>query len=106
MPKRSSDYRASLLEDLRDPAEAAHYLNAALNDSPEMFLTALRDVSESRQMALVSQAAGVSRESLYRMLSPKGNPTYKNLVAIIKALGLEFGGVKEPGSAPTVPSPH
>ena len=51
MPKRTSSYHASLHEDLKDPVEAANYLNAALLDSEEMFLVALRDVAESRQMA-------------------------------------------------------
>ena len=50
MPKRSTDYRKTLLEDLRNPVEAANYLNAAMEDSPEMFLTALRDVAEARQL--------------------------------------------------------
>ena len=103
MPKRTLSYRDSLLEDLKDPIEASHYLNAALEeDSPESFLVALRHVSEARQMAKVAEAAGVSRESLYRMLAEKGNPTYSSLSGILGAMGLalqitpahhgEFGG--------------
>ena len=90
MPKRASDYRSELLEDLKDPIEASHYLNAALYDSPEMFLLALRDVAESHQMAKVAESAGVSRESLYRMLGASGNPTYVNLLNILKAVGVEY----------------
>ena len=100
MPKPTIDYRAALLEDLKDPTEAAEYLNAALEeDTPEVFLTALRDVAEARQMASVAEQAGVAREALYRMLALSGNPTYKNLISIIQALGLEFGGVKVPGGS-------
>jgi hypothetical protein len=29
MPKRTTDYRSALLDDLKDPQEAAHHLNAA-----------------------------------------------------------------------------
>jgi probable addiction module antidote protein len=94
MPKLSTDYRSGLLEDLKDPVEAANYLNAALRDTEEMFLLALRDVAESRQMAKVAAKTGVSRESLYRMLSPSGNPTYQNFFGIMKAIGFEFGGVR------------
>lgn len=99
MPKRKSDYRSRLLETLRDPKEAVAYLNAALeeDDDPETFLAALRDVAEARQMAKVAEGAGVARETLYRMLSPAGNPTYKNLLGVIRALGLEFAGVREAG---------
>jgi probable addiction module antidote protein len=90
MPKRTTEYRATLLEDLADPKEASAYLNAARDDSPEMLLTALRDVAEAHQMAKVAETAGVSRESLYRMLASGGNPTYRNFVGILKAMGLEF----------------
>jgi probable addiction module antidote protein len=90
MPKRTSDYRAKLLEDLADPKEAAAYLNAARTDSPEMLLTAMRDVAEAHQMAKVAATAGVSRESLYRMLTADGNPTYRNFVGILGAMGLDF----------------
>ena len=55
MPKRTRPYRESLLEDLQDATEASQYLNAALEDSEEMFLVALRDVAEARQMAKVAE---------------------------------------------------
>jgi probable addiction module antidote protein len=90
MPKRTSDFREDLLADLADPAEAARYLNAALEDSEQMLLVALRDVAESRQMSRVAEQAGVAREALYRMLGQNGNPTYTNLMGILKALGLKI----------------
>jgi probable addiction module antidote protein len=90
MPKRTRPYRESLLEDLQDSTEASHYLNAALEDSDEMFLIALRDVAEAKQMAKVADAAGVARESLYRMLNGSGNPTYSNLLGILRAVGLKL----------------
>jgi probable addiction module antidote protein len=97
MPKRTADYRTALLEDLKDPREAADYLNAALRDSEEAFLVALRDVAEARQMAKIAETVGVSRESLYRMLSASGNPTYRNFFGILKALGVEFRNVQATG---------
>ena len=90
MPKRTTNFRDDLLADLADPNEAAEYLNAAMEDSEELFLVALRDVAEARQMAKVAETAGVARESLYRMLGPQGNPTYANLVGIFRALGLKM----------------
>ena len=41
------NYRTELLKQLKDPAEAAEYLNAWMNDSEEVFLLALRDVVEA-----------------------------------------------------------
>jgi probable addiction module antidote protein len=90
MPKRTTDFRADLLEDLADPREAAHYLNAALDDSEQIALVALRDIAEARQMSRVAGEAGVSREALYRMLRRTGNPTYSSLMGILGALGLRI----------------
>ena len=47
MPKRSTNYRASLLKVLKDPTEAAHYLNAAVEDSPEMARVVLDYIIEA-----------------------------------------------------------
>ena len=90
MPKRTTEFREDLLGDLADPREAAEYLNAALEDSEELFLVALRDVADARQMAKVAESAGIARESIYRMLSATGNPTYTSLLGILRAVGLRF----------------
>lgn len=90
MPKRVTDYRQTLLESLTDSREAAHYLEAALEDSREMFLRALRDVAESRQMSKVAKDAGVAREALYRMLSESGNPTLATLSSILDVVGVQL----------------
>jgi probable addiction module antidote protein len=41
-------------------------------------------------MAEVAQKAGLSRESLYRALSPKGNPTLRTMRKVVHAAGLTF----------------
>src|SRR5207249_7570330 len=104
MPKRTSSFRDDLLADLADPREAASYLNAAMEDSEEMFLVALRDVAEAKQMAKVAEGAGVARESVYRMLTAKGNPTYTSLLGILHAVGLKMAiTVEAVTSAPIQP---
>jgi probable addiction module antidote protein len=105
MPKRTADYRSTLLEDLKDPTEAQHYLSAALNDSEDMFLLALRDVAEAHQMAKVAGKVGVSRESLYRMLTASGNPTYRNFFGILRALDVAFEGVRAKSAGPQLRPP-
>ena len=40
--------------------------------------------------AVIAERAGIKRESLYRALSPKGNPTMKTLLAVIGAVGLKL----------------
>jgi DNA-binding phage protein len=59
MPKRTTSFRNELLADLADPREAASYLNAAMEESEEMFLVALRDVAEAKQMASGDRASNV-----------------------------------------------
>ncbi|MBW4048836.1 MAG: putative addiction module antidote protein [Proteobacteria bacterium] len=59
--------------------------------SREALLLALRHVAEAKGMARVARKAGVQRESLYRALSPKGNPTIKTLLAVMQATGLKLG---------------
>lgn len=87
----TKSYRDSLLESLQDPAEAAAYLDAALEDEDSrVFLLALRDVAEARGISRVATEADLNRESLYRMLSEDGNPRLSSLDALLRALGLRL----------------
>ena len=84
-------YEISLLQDLADPEEAAAYLNAALEDGDqEVFLLALRRVTEARGMSQVARQAQLNRESLYRMLSASGNPQLSSLNALLQSIGLRL----------------
>ncbi|OBS29978.1 DNA-binding protein [Tepidimonas fonticaldi] len=79
-----------------DPAFAAELLSAALAEAQqpggrEALLTTLRCYAEAKGMSAIAQETGLSRESLYRALSARGNPTLKTLLAVLKALGLRLG---------------
>jgi probable addiction module antidote protein len=89
---QTTSYKEWLDAKLADPKRAARYLNAALQDSPEMFLKAVRKVVEARQIpiAKIAEEAGFSRESFYRMTAEGGNPSHVNLAGILDALGLSF----------------
>ena len=84
---------AWLFEQLKDAEFAAEFLNAASDDDdPKTYLTALRKVVEARGgMATIADKSHLSRETLYRTLSTRGNPTIKTLSAVLKATGLKFG---------------
>jgi probable addiction module antidote protein len=90
MTSRTSSYRNSLLIALRDPVEASAYLNAALEDSQEAFLKALKNVAQARQMSTVARDAGIQRETLYRSFSEQGNPTLETLSSVLGALGMKL----------------
>lgn len=80
---------------------AVEYLKAAMEslDDPDnraAGLLALRTVVEAYGgLGVVASEAGISRESLYRALSPKGNPTLKTLLAVLKTVGMRLS--VEPG---------
>jgi probable addiction module antidote protein len=84
---------------------AVEYLKAAMEslDNPEdraAGLLALRTVAEAYGgLGAVAAEAGISRESLYRTLSAKGNPTLKTLLAVLKAVGMKLS--VEPGQHAT-----
>lgn len=84
-------YIDGLLEDLADPEEAAAYLSAAIEDGDQqIFMLALRHVTEALGMAKAAREAGLNRESLYKMLSASGNPQLASLNALLRALGLRL----------------
>src|SRR5258705_974263 len=84
----------AIVRELRANAKfAAEYLRAALEDvtEPRVLLIALRQLAEARGgIAKVAKAAGIERESLYRALSPRGNPRLSTLVAVTRAIGLKL----------------
>ena len=75
---------------------AVEYLKAAMEslDNPDdraAGLLALRAVAEAYGgLGNVAQKAGISRESLYRALSPSGNPTLKTLLAVLNTVGMRL----------------
>lgn len=89
MPK-TTPYNDWLGSRLTEPGRAARYLNSALEDSTAAFLKALRKVSDSREKKSLAESAGVSRESLYRMMSETGNPTIGSLSGILRGLGFKL----------------
>ena len=62
---------------LDDPAVAAAYVNAALEeeveDEEELFLLALRTIAQAHGMSNLAAETTLKRENLYRMLSSAGN---------------------------------
>ncbi len=87
--KKYHDY---LIETLKNPSEAAGYLNAALEQGDrDMFLVALRNVAEARGgMAKLSRGAKLNRANLYRVFSKNGNPEIQTLARILNNFGLRL----------------
>jgi probable addiction module antidote protein len=88
----------------KDREFAIEYLKVALEslDNPEersISLIMLRALAEAYGgIGAIAAKAGINRESLYRSLSPKGNPTFKTLTAIVNAMGLRLSVIEAPQS--------
>jgi probable addiction module antidote protein len=91
MVKPYKNYQTFLIESLKDPAEAAAYLTAALEEKDDAaLLLALRNVAEARGIARLAAKTKLNRENLYRMLSSKGNPRLSSFTALLNALNLKL----------------
>ena len=76
---------------LDDEQTIAEYLTAALEDpTPDVFLTAVRDVARARGMAQLAKDAGLGRESLYKALTPGAKPRYDTVLKLLNALGVRL----------------
>jgi len=101
MSNASRRHDEAVVELLReDPAFADEYLAACLEsvEDPggrEALLLALRNVAEAQGMANVAERAGLPRESLYKSLSIRGNPTLKTLLAVLSAAGLRLSVTRD-----------
>jgi probable addiction module antidote protein len=78
-----------------DPDFANEYLATALEEADlpggqTALLAALRHIAEAQGMSAVAARAGIPRESLYRALGPKGNPTIKTFLAVVRGAGLHL----------------
>ncbi len=67
------------------------YLDAALEDGdPALIVAALGDIARAKGMTQVARETGLGRESLYKALSPSGNPEFATILKVLNALGFQF----------------
>lgn len=95
--KASVSHHEREIEELRaDKEMAVAYLQAAMRELDDPHnraagLLALRTIAEAYGgLGMIAEQAGISREALYRSLSPSGNPTLKTLLAVLKAVGMRL----------------
>lgn len=106
-------HRERELDELRrDPALALEMVKVGMEslEDPEdrsAGLLALRTVAEScGGLGAIATEAGISREALYRSLSPNGNPTLKTMIAVLKVLGMRLSVERATGPRARLTSPR
>lgn len=87
-----------------DPDFANEYLAAALEEvelpgGQIALIAALRHIAEAQGMSAVAARAGIPRESLYRALNPKGSPTIRTFLAVVRGAGLHLCVSRESAAA-------
>ncbi len=89
---KSKSYQDYLIESLKDPNEAAGYLNAALEGGDmHVFLLALQNVIKARgRVSEIAEKTKKSRTSLYKSLSETGNPYLIKINEILLVLGMHL----------------
>ena len=80
-----------VVEHLETQEDITAYLEAVLDDGdPALVSAALGDIARSRGMTEIAREAGLGRESLYKALSPEGNPEFATVMKVLRALGLSL----------------
>lgn len=80
-----------ITDHLKTRAEREAYLNAAFADGDTAVIAAaLGDIARAEGMSKVAKKTGLGRESLYKALSPDGNPALATILKVLKAFDLNL----------------
>ena len=85
--------RWDVQEALHSPEDCAAFIEAAVEeaaDDPAFIALVLGEVARARGMAQTARDVGMSREGLYKALSPQGNPSFATVLKVLSALGLRM----------------
>jgi DNA-binding phage protein len=96
----SRSYRSYLIESLKDPQEAAAYLDAVLHDgSFEEVRLALTNVVEAQILMLEDTQLVSHRRAIYETLSQQSQLDFSTLLKILSELGFRISIALRKGAA-------
>lgn len=76
---------------LKSEKDIVAYLEAALEEGDAaLFTAALGDIARAKGMTEIARKSGLGRESLYKALSPDGNPEFATVLKVVRSLGLKL----------------
>jgi probable addiction module antidote protein len=91
MMKKEITSSWDVAEHLETEEDMAAYLEAALEENdPALIAAALGDIARAKGMSQIAKQTNLGRESLYKALSPDGNPEFSTILKVINALGLQL----------------
>jgi len=80
-------------EYLKTEEDMQLYLEACIEESgddPAFIIHAFGVIARARNMSQLARDTGLTREGLYKALSPEGNPTFFTVAKVAKALGFKL----------------
>ena len=80
-------------EHLKTEEDIQLYLEACIEESgddPNGIIHAFSVIARARNMSQLAKDTGLTREGLYKALSPDGNPTFATVTKVAKALGFKL----------------
>ena len=86
------------VDHLKSDEDMALYLDACLDEDPgdgTVVRAALNDIARAQGMTELARATGITREGLYKALSPAGNPEFSTILKVIKALRIKLHAAPE-----------
>jgi len=98
-------YRWDPSEHIETDEDAAYFLEAAVEEDPDMLPAAIGVVARSIGMTEVARRTGISREALYTALSEVGNPNYKTIRKVLDACGVKISITPAAGAKATRKAP-
>jgi probable addiction module antidote protein len=80
-----------MAKNIRTKKDVMTYLEVAIaeNDIP-LLLSVFGDIARSEGMTKVARSLGMSREGLYRSLSPTGKPSFETIMKLLDLLGMRL----------------
>ncbi|GAB3121312.1 hypothetical protein GCM10027288_48870 [Bordetella tumbae] len=78
-----------------DEAIAMFLAEAAKDENPDVFLSALSVAARARGITEIAKKTGLGRTSLYKALAPGANPSYLTLRKVMSALGVHFSATTD-----------
>jgi probable addiction module antidote protein len=83
--------RFDAAEFLETDEDVAFFLSDALESGNQAFINrAIGSVARAKGMTAIAKQSGIKREALYKALSETGNPQFKTVMEVMKAMGLRL----------------